>query len=153
MADAQDNKKVMAWALYDWANSAFATTVVAGFFPLFFRQEWSAGADSGSITFRLGVANAVGSVLVALAAPLLGAIADAGGLRKRLLLIFAALGILSTAALSLVARGDYGASMGLFVLASVGFMGANVFYDSLLVDAAPPALRDRASALGYGLGY
>ncbi len=147
------NRRMVAWAFYDWANSAFATTVLAGFFPLFFREEWSAGHPSGTITFRLGVANAIGSVAVALLSPVLGAIADAGGLRKRMLALFALLGVVGTAALAFVARGEWRSAAAFFVIASIGFMGANVFYDSMLIDAAPPDRRDRASALGYGLGY
>src|SRR5262245_36997962 len=67
------SRPAFSWALYDWANSAFATTVMAGFFPTFFRQFWSAGAESTMTTFRLGVANAVAGLAIALLAPLLGA--------------------------------------------------------------------------------
>src|SRR6185369_8528806 len=72
-------RPVVAWALCDWANSAFATTVMAGFFPLYFKQYWNAGVEATQSTFRLGLANGIGSIIVALLAPLIGAVADKGG--------------------------------------------------------------------------
>jgi UMF1 family MFS transporter len=99
---SQDRRSVWGWALYDWANSAFATTVVAGFFPIFFKQYWSAGADVNTSTAQLGFGNALASLLVALLAPLLGAIADQASVKKRMLGTFAYLGVLGTAALFLV---------------------------------------------------
>ena len=94
-----DRRQAVAWAFYDWANSAFATTVIAGFFPIFFKQYWSAEVPVTESTFWLGAANSLASLLIVLIAPLLGAIADRGGARKRFLLAFAALGILMTGAL------------------------------------------------------
>ncbi|MGD0210840.1 MAG: MFS transporter [Desulfomonilia bacterium] len=76
-------KSVLAWAMYDWANSAFATTVMAGFFPIFFKQFWSFGTDTSLSTARLGFANSLAGVLVALAAPFLGAIADRSAAKKK----------------------------------------------------------------------
>ena len=99
------NKRIIAWAMYDWANSAFATTIMAGFFPLFFKQYWSAGIESTETTFHLGIGNALASLCIVLSAPLLGAIADCGGLRRRFLLLFAATGIVATAALAGVEKG------------------------------------------------
>ncbi len=80
---------VLSWAAYDWANSAFATTVMAGFFPLFFKQYWAAGLESSTTTFMLGSINALASLLIVCFAPLLGVVADKGGSRKRFLLYFA----------------------------------------------------------------
>ncbi len=147
------NKPIIAWALYDWANSAFATTVMAGFFPIFFKQYWSAGVASTESTFQLGVANALASLVIVVAAPLLGAIADCGGLRRRLLLLFAATGIVATAALYGVGEGQWLAALVLFITATIGFMGANIFYDSLLLTVAKKDQWDFISALGYALGY
>ena len=146
-------KQIWSWALYDWANSTFATTVIAGFFPLFFKQYWSAGADAVQSTFKLGMANSVASIVVAVSAPLLGALADRTRNKKRFLAGFAALGILMTAALYAVAKGDYLSAAALYVLATVGFSGSVLFYDSLLVSVAKPEESDRVSALGYALGY
>ena len=139
--------------MYDWANSAYATTVMAGFFPIFFKQYWSAGADVTDSTFHLGLANSLASVLIAALAPLLGAVADRAGARKKFLLIFGLLGVVMTGSLYFVQRGDWVAATTLYVLASVGFLGGNIFYDALLVNVARTNQRDRVSSLGYALGY
>lgn len=146
-------KKALAWAMYDWANSAFVTTVVAGFFPVFFKQYWSAGADVTLSTFKLGAANSAASVIVACLAPVLGAIADRGGAKKRFLFTFTSLGVVMTGGLYLVTEGQWQLAAGLYVLAVIGFAGGNIFYDALLVGVAPEGKRDFVSALGYSLGY
>ncbi|MBT8131085.1 MAG: MFS transporter [Gammaproteobacteria bacterium] len=146
-------RPVVAWALYDWGNSAFATTVMAGLFPIFFKQYWSAGADVTVSTFRLGLANSAAALVVALTAPLLGAIADRGGVRKRGLVLFATVGAVSTAALYFVGEGDWAMASLVFAVGSVGFALANVFNDSMLVDVAEPSEMDTVSGLGYALGY
>ena len=143
----------LAWALYDWANSAFATTVLAGFFPAFFRQFWSLGADPTEATLRLGLANGVAGFVMAVLAPLLGAMADRGGYRKRFLISWSLLGIGATFALYFVAQGQWALAAALFTLATLGFNGGIVFYDALLVDVAKPAEYDRVSSYGYALGY
>lgn len=146
-------RRIIAWAFYDWANSAYATVVLAGFFPLFFKQYWASGLEATESTFWLGTANSASSLLIVLLAPLLGAAADRADARKRYLLRFALLGIIATATLWFVGAGQWGAAAALFALATVGFMGANVFYDALLIRVAEPGERDRVSALGYALGY
>lgn len=143
----------MAWALYDWANSAFATTVMAGFFPLFFKQYWNVGVDATVSTFRLGLANSAAGLLVALSAPLLGAIADQVGGRKRFLGLFLALGVVCTGALYGVPSGGWVTAAVLYGAAVVGFSGANIFYDALLMEVASAERMDWVSALGYALGY
>lgn len=146
-------RAVWSWALYDWANSAFATTVMAGFFPLFFKAYWADGASATTSTFYLGMANSGASVVIAALAPFLGAIADRGGAKKRFLFWFAALGVVMTGALRFVERGHWQAAVFLFVAATIGFMGSNTFYDALLPAVAPKDRLDRVSALGYALGY
>ena len=146
-------RRIWAWAFYDWANSAYATVVIAGFFPIFFREYWGSGLEQAERTFWLGAANSASSLLIVLLAPLLGAVADRAGLRRRFLIRFALLGILATATLALIGAGHWGLAAGVFAVATVGFMGANVFYDALLVEVAPPGEGDRVSALGYALGY
>lgn len=146
-------KPVVAWALFDWANSAFATTVMVGFFPVFFKQYWAAGTPASESTFELGMINGAASLLVAVLAPFLGAVADRSGGRVWLLGAFTALGAAATAALALVGRGEWLMAATVFAVASVGFSAANAFYDSLLLDVAEPAEFDRASSLGFALGY
>jgi UMF1 family MFS transporter len=126
---------------------------MAGFFPIFFKQYWSAGADPAQSTLHLGVANSVASVVVAAAAPFLGAIADRARGKKRFLATFAALGVVMTAALYFVAKGDWTTAAACYVAAAVGFSGSIIFYDSLIVAVATPERSDRVSALGYSLGY
>jgi MFS transporter, UMF1 family len=144
---------VVAWAFYDWANSAFATTVMAGFFPVFFKQYWNAGVEVTESTFRLGVTSAAASLCIALLAPVLGAIADSGGARVRLLMAFTALGSAATIALALVPQGEWAFAAGLFLVASLGFWGGIVFSDSLLLHVADPEEYDLVSGFGYALGY
>ena len=146
-------KAIFSWAMYDWANSAFATTVMAGFFPVFFNGYWSAGADTTVTTARLGLANSIAGITVALLAPVLGSIADRGSARKKFLVFFAFMGALMTASLWIVSRGDWKSAIFVFVLASIGFSGSIVFNDSLLVSVSGPNQRERVSALGYALGY
>ena len=143
----------MAWALYDWANSAFATTVMAGFFPVFFKQYWNAGVPVTESTFRLGVTSGLASLLVALMAPVLGAIADRSSSRVRLLMLVTVLGAASTAGLALVGQGQWLVAVGLYLAASLGFWGGIVFNDSLLLHVAEPEEYDLVSGYGYALGY
>lgn len=147
------NRSQLSWAFYDWANSAFATTVMAGFFPLFFKQFWSQGSSATESTFWLGLGNSLASLIIVLLAPLLGAIADSGGLHKRLLGSFALLGALATSGFFLVGAGEWPWAIALYIIGIIGFSGANVFYDSMLPVLASPEERHRLSALGYSLGY
>ncbi len=146
-------KTIYSWALYDWANSAYATTVMAGFFPLFFKSYYSSGADVTLSTAQLGFANSVSSFVIVLLAPLLGAIADVASLRKRFLFMFAYLGILMSASLALVGEGEWELAVFVYVLANIGFMGSNTFYDGLLPSVSNEKSVDYISGLGFALGY
>jgi UMF1 family MFS transporter len=149
----KNKKAVIGWALYDFANSAFATTVMAGFFPVFFKQYWSYGADINLSTARLGFANSIASLLIAIIAPVIGAIADRGSIKKKFLAFFAYLGSVMTASLYLVQKGDWVFAVVFYSIAVIGFSGANIFYDSLLPGIAEKDETDYVSGLGYGLGY
>ena len=153
MTKVLTRRPVFGWAMYDWANSSFATTVMAGFFPLFFKQYWNAGVDATESTFHLGVANSIASFIVAFMAPLVGAIADKGRARVRLLGLFTVLGAAMTASFYLIGKGDWQAAAWVYVLASLGFWGGNQFYDSLLTDVSEEHEYDLVSGYGYALGY
>ena len=148
-----NKKSIYSWALYDWANSAYATTVMAGFFPLFFKSYYSRDSDIIMSTAQLGFANSLSSFIIVLVAPLLGAIADKASLKKRFLFIFAYLGILSTLALSLVEQGNWQLATFIYILANIGFMGSNTFYDGLLPTVSNDKNVDFISGLGFALGY
>ena len=142
-----------SWALYDWANSAFATTVMAGFFPIFFKQYWSYGVDVNMSTAQLGFGNSIASLLVALMAPILGAIADKGSVKKKFLIFFAYLGVLMTAGLFMVHKGQWAMAIFVYVMGVIGFSGANVFYDAILPAITTEDRIDYVSSLGFSMGY
>ncbi|MCW8953495.1 MAG: MFS transporter [Sulfurimonas sp.] len=148
-----NKKSVYSWALYDWANSAYATTVMAGFFPLFFKAYYSADVDATVSTAQLGIANSISSFVIVLIAPLLGAIADSASLKKRFLFLFAYLGILMAAALVFVGKGEWEIAAFIYVLGNIGFMGSNTFYDGLLPSVSNDKNVDFVSGLGFALGY
>jgi UMF1 family MFS transporter len=146
-------KAVWGWAMYDWANSAYVTTVMSAFFPIFFKGYWSHGADVNMSTAQLGFANSIASLLVALLAPILGAMADKGSAKKKFLIFFAYLGVLMAAGLFLVQKGQWGWAIFIYVMGIIGFSGANVFYDSLLPSVAGEDKIDFVSSLGFSMGY
>lgn len=148
-----DKKAIIGWALYDWANSAFATTIMAGFFPVFFKQYLSAGIDATASTARLGFANSIAGTTVALIAPVFGAIADKGTSKKKFLAFFAYMGVLMTSLLYMVSKGNWQLAIMLYVLAIIGFSGGNIFYDSLITSIASEGKLDFVSALGFSFGY
>ncbi len=149
----QEKKAIWGWVLYDWANSAFATSVMAGFFPVFFKIYWNRGADANRSTALLGFGNSTASLLVALMAPVLGAIADKGSARKKFMILFAYLGVLMTGTLFLVGEGAWALAIGVYAMGCIGFSGANIFYDALLPSVASVENIDYVSGLGYGVGY
>lgn len=153
MTSPYKRRDTVSWALYDWANSAFATTVLAGFFPVFFQQYWSTGVDPTISTSRLGFANGIAGLTVAVLAPVLGAIADRTAGRKRQLMLWSLIGVIGTAALGFIGQGEWWWAAACFVMAGVGFNAANIFYDALLLDVAAEHELDQVSAFGYALGY
>jgi MFS transporter, UMF1 family len=153
MPSALKHRGALSWALYDWANSAWATTVLAGFFPIFLKDYWGAGLEPAESTFRLGLTVSIAGLVVAFAAPVLGALADSGAMRKRLLLLFAGLGIMATLSLAAVGKGDWPTALVLFALSNIGFLAANIFYDALLINVSDSSTVDMLSGLGFALGY
>ncbi|MEA2007541.1 MAG: MFS transporter [Chloroflexota bacterium] len=153
MNSENQRRSINAWAMYDWANSAFATTVMAGFFPLFFKEYWANPNNPTESTFYLGMANSIASIIIAILAPFLGAVADRGSAKKKFLLTFALLGIVATGGLWFVAQGFWQLAIILYITATIGFSGGNIFYDSLLPGVASEKKVDYASSLGFALGY
>lgn len=147
------DRAVWSWAAYDWANSAFALTVMTTFVPLLLAGYWNDGAPSSVGTFRLGMANSLSSLAVALLVPVIGALADRSGRRRAWLIMTTMLGVCATGALALVRAGQWELALGCYVAGAFAFAVANALYDSLLVGVAPAGELDRVSALGYGVGY
>ncbi len=158
--DERTYKRIIrAWMMYDWANSAFATTVMAGVLPVFYSTVIASTMHPDPERAKVmassawGYTNTIALLLIAVAAPILGAMADHSGAKKRFLGSFASLGILATALLYFVSTGDWLAASLLYIVGRVGFAGANIFYDSLLPHIAKPEDIDYVSAKGYALGY
>ena len=144
---------VNAWCMYDWANSAFATTIMAAMFPPFYRaMVTSAGLAENTATAYWGYTTSIALLVIALIAPVLGAIADHTGGKKKYVAAFAALGILSTAAFVFLGTDTWLLGSSLYIGGNVGFAGANIFYESLLPHIAKDDI-DQVSARGYALGY
>jgi UMF1 family MFS transporter len=147
-------REVWSWALYDWGNSAFATSVMGVFFPAMFKLYWNGEeVPATESTFRLGLVSSIASILIVFLAPVLGAIADRGGAKKKFLAFFAFLGVVTTGALVLIGYGQWFPAAIVYGLSLIGFMGANTFYDSLLPGIASEERVDFVSGLGYSLGY
>ena len=144
---------INAWCMYDWANSAFATTIMAAVLPPFFASVAASTLPGNVATAYWAYTSAIALLLVAFAAPFLGAIADHSGSKKRFLVFFAALGIVFTILLFFVGEGDWLICALFYVVAEIGFSGSIIFYDSLLPHIARPDDIDQVSTRGYAFGY
>ena len=142
-----------AWAWYDWANSAFFTTVVTAVFPSFYATYAAAGLAPAEATARFGLVTTISMATIAISAPVLGALADHSGAKKRLLSVFLAIGVTACAAMVFIGEGDLTLASVLFFIANVGVSGSIVFYDSLLPHVAKARETDRVSSAGYAMGY
>jgi MFS transporter, UMF1 family len=145
--------ELRAWAMYDFANSAFVTTVVATVFPIYFQSVAAAGLDPATAAARFSAASVAALAVSGIISPVLGALADYTGIRKRLLAIFLILGATATACMYFIHEGDWALAMVLFAIGNVGVSVSFVFYDSLLPHIARPDEVDRVSAGGYAIGY
>lgn len=146
-------KTVNAWSMYDWANSAFATTIMAAVLPPFYNTVAGATLPGNLATVYWAYTSSIALLVAAILAPILGAIADYAGIKKRLLTGFALVGSFFTAMLYFVSTGDWLMASAFFIIADIGFSGANVFYDSLLPHVAKPDEIDQVSSRGYAMGY
>ena len=148
-----DRPELRAWAMYDWAASAMQTTIMVAVFPIYFVKVAGAGLAEGGATQRLATVNTIALVIIALASPVLGAVSDYGGNKKRFLAGFMALGVAAVAGLFFVHTGDLELGSWLFIAALVGVAGSFVFYEALLPHVARQDEIDRVSTAGYALGY
>ena len=145
--------ELRAWALYDWANSAFVTTVIAAIFPIYFSSVAAATLPPAIATSRFALATTIACAIIAVLAPVLGALADAKPIKKQLLGLCLAIGVFATGAMFFIQKGDWRFACLLFILADIGAAGSFVFYDSLLPHIASEEEMDRVSTAGYASGY
>ena len=142
-----------AWAWYDWANSVYFTTVITAVFPTFFSSYAAKGLEPAQASARFALITTISVAAVAVMAPILGALADYSGIKKRLLGIFMMIGVTSCALMVLIGEGDIMLASTLFFIGNIGVSGSTVFYDSLLPHVATPRETDRVSSAGYLMGY
>ena len=142
-----------AWAWYDWANSAFFTTVDTAVFTGFYASYAAAGMAPAEATARFGLVTTVSMATIAISAPVLGAFADYNGSKKRLLALFIAIGVTACGSMVFIGEGEIGLASLLFFIANIGVSGSIVFYDSLLPHVAKAEQTDRVSSAGYAMGY
>lgn len=152
-AVALHRRETISWAMYDWANSAFATTIMAAVLPIFYASVAGANLTGNTATVYWGYTTALALFLIAVMSPILGAVADYLGAKKRFMALCATVGIVFTAMLYFIGQGDWLLASALFIVANIGFAAANVFYDSLLPHVASRDEIDQLSTAGYALGY
>lgn len=146
-------KDTFSWALYDWANSAFSTSIMAVLFPLFYKNYWNAGVEATTSTARLGMTIGLSSALIAVLAPLLGALADEASAKKKFLFVSVLMGSIATLALAAVGEGHWLPASGIYLIAIVCFSASLIFYDSLILGVSSDDNVDFVSGAGYALGY
>jgi UMF1 family MFS transporter len=146
-------RDLRAWAMYDLANSAYQTTIIAAVFPIYYNRVVAADLPSAQATSRFAWATTIAILIVAIVAPLLGAIADYAAMKKKLLAVFLLIGTAACAAMFWIERGDWQLALVLFVIGNVGVAGSIVFYESLLPHLVAEDQLDRVSSAGYAIGY
>ena len=153
-AEKQHKKAISAWTMYDWGNSAFATTMMAAVFPIFYATLGAAGESGAIMTSRWGFTTAFGALVAAIISPILGAAADFRGSKKKFLTIFMLMGVIATALLFIPnGPGDWLLASIFFIIANIGFAGSLVYYDGLLPHVARADEIDQVSSRGYMMGY
>jgi MFS transporter, UMF1 family len=152
--EATYRKRIRAWALYDWANSAFATTILAAILPTYFSAVAGANLPSeATATAYWSLTLSISTFIVAILSPILGTISDIKRGKKAFLAVFTGIGVIGTGLLVLVSTGDWLMAALFFVIGRIGFSGALVFYDALLPHVAREEDQDKVSSQGFALGY
>ena len=147
-------RRIRAWALYDWANSAFATTILAAVLPVYYSQVAGSTLPSAAVATQYwSITLGISVLVVAILSPILGTVSDIMRGKKKFLSLFVGIGVVGTGLLVLVDTGDWLLASIFFLIGRIGFAAANVFYDALLPHVARPEDQDRVSTLGYALGY
>jgi UMF1 family MFS transporter len=148
-----DRPELRAWAMYDWAASAMQTTIMVAVFPIYFVKVAGANLAESGATQRLATVNTLALVVIAFLSPILGAVSDYRGSKKRFLAVFMVIGLLAVLGMFWIQRGDLGLASGLFTISLIGVTGSFVFYEALLPHIARRSEIDRVSTAGYALGY
>ncbi len=152
--DAIEHKRaIRAWTMYDWGNSAFATTIMAAVLPVYYSSVAAANIPAHMATAYWGFTTSISALLAAIISPILGAVADFTGKKKRFLTIFMLIGVTATALFYFIKTGDYLLASLFFIFANIGFSGSLVYYDALLPHVARPDEIDQVSSRGYAMGY
>jgi UMF1 family MFS transporter len=147
------NREHLSWALYDWANSAFATTILAAVLPIYYLNIATPALSESQALAYWGYTTAGALLVIAVLSPVLGSIADHYNAKKRLLGVFVAMGAIFTSLLFFTGQGDWLLTSALFIPAYIGFGGSLVFYDSLLPHITDEDGADRLSTAAYAFGY
>src|SRR5258705_9428908 len=145
--------ELRAWAMYDWANSAFQSTVITAVFPPFFSAVAAAGLPPAVATARFAWATTIAVTITAVVGPILGAVADYRAIKKKMLAVFVGIGVIATMMMATIDRGEWEYAAVLFMIANIAIASSFVFYDSLLPHIAAPEEMDRVSTAGYAVGY
>ncbi len=151
--EKEHKSQIRAWTMYDWGNSAFATTIMAAVLPVYYTSVAASGLAPNIATAYWGFTSSISALIAAIISPILGAVADFRGEKKKFLTIFMLIGVTATALLYLIQSGDWLLASIFFVFGNIGFAGSLVYYDALLPHVAKPEEMDQVSSRGYAMGY
>ncbi len=154
ISEKEYKRRIRAWTMYDWANSAFATTILAAVLPAYYSSVAGATLPSeAKATQYWSIGLSISLFIIAILSPILGTVSDIMRGKKKFLAVFVGLGVVGTGLLVLVDTGDWLLASIFFIIGRIGFGGANVFYDALLSHVAKEEDQDVVSSKGYAMGY